>query len=409
MSKRTIACLFVGGLLAAVAPAMADFLDEYKAGLEAAEAKKWPAVAQHMRAAIAEQPKEDARLGKRLYMRRYVPHYYLGRALFEQGDCPGALKAWQQSQAQGVIQKFPEHAELEQRKAQCEQRLAAQAKGVRDAEAALATGQEAAEALAGLPGPELAATWEDGGAESLARQAAAARQALDRAKSRFAARGNPPDPAILAEVQELAREAVAGFKAVVARADELRAERETKKQGLLTELAPLVEQARAAIQAAEALRPFPARLGRRVEELQALVAATSAPGPATTPEDLERLKDRITTAIDELRRTSAAPPQGLVNAADAFFRGEYTRVLELLGEETFGSSRAAAHAHLFRAAARYALYVTGGEQDTQLLTAARADVAACRAADAKRLPDRSAFSPRFIQFFLTENAPEPRN
>jgi hypothetical protein len=61
--------------------------------------------------------------------------------------------------------------------------------------------------------------------------------------------------------------------------------------------------------------------------------------------------------------------------------------------------RAAAQAHLFRAAARFALFRVGSEADAALKSRAAQDVAACRRADASLAPDPQAFSPAFAEFF----------
>ena len=93
--------------LASAAPAFADYRDDYCQGLDAARRNRWADVAQRMRAAIAARPQEGG-LVRCTYLNQsaYVPHFYLGRALKEQGNCAGAVSEWGISEAQGVIQSL---------------------------------------------------------------------------------------------------------------------------------------------------------------------------------------------------------------------------------------------------------------------------------------------------------------
>jgi hypothetical protein len=57
------------------------------------------------------------------------------------------------------------------------------------------------------------------------------------------------------------------------------------------------------------------------------------------------------------------------------------------------------HAHLFRAASLYALYVRSGETDQTLRGEAVASVRRCKEIDPGFRPNARAFSPRFLIFF----------
>jgi cytochrome c-type biogenesis protein CcmH/NrfG len=51
----------------------------------------------------------------------YIPNYYLGQAYRELGRCDEALRAWAQSEKQGVIQKISsEHKRLLQGRTACQ-------------------------------------------------------------------------------------------------------------------------------------------------------------------------------------------------------------------------------------------------------------------------------------------------
>ena len=97
----------------------------YRQGVEAIERQRWAEAASLMRQAIAmngtEAPGERGFLGFR--GRDYLPHLLLGRALFSQGDCTGALTAWEVSDRQGVVRRIrngEQAKEIDQGYSQCE-------------------------------------------------------------------------------------------------------------------------------------------------------------------------------------------------------------------------------------------------------------------------------------------------
>ncbi|MCB1034027.1 MAG: hypothetical protein KDD47_09365 [Acidobacteria bacterium] len=380
------------------APARADFLDSYKAGVKAAENGDWATVRDRMSEAVAEQPQEDARLGKRLYLRRYIPYYFLGRAKFELGDCRGALEAWDTSESQGVIQRFPEHGELADFRATCQERAATLARQVKEAKDALQQAEGAGELLNGLPTPEMRGFW-DVGPESLALQSARAGERLEAARKSFAGRGDPADPAALRQTRALAEEARESFERVRALADQRLEEALATLSSLEESLEPLRRRAQRSLANIAYLRPYPPGLADSVTRLEALLAASQNLRPSTSTSDLERLRKNLEDTLNGLERQSQTPPRALMTAAEAFFSGRYDDVLSELDGVDLKSSEAAAHAHLFLAAARFALYVGSGERKLELLAAARRDVLACQAANPRRRPDQRAFSPRFVEFF----------
>jgi hypothetical protein len=94
-----------------LSPALASAQDEaFKQGLEARGDKKWPDMARSMRAAIQRDPQESPRkvrsgIGALIGQgTEYLPYYFLGEALKNQGDCAGAVSAWSISEAQKVVQ-----------------------------------------------------------------------------------------------------------------------------------------------------------------------------------------------------------------------------------------------------------------------------------------------------------------
>jgi len=89
----------------------------------------------------------------------------------------------------------------------------------------------------------------------------------------------------------------------------------------------------------------------------------------------------------------------LVAGAQAYFDARYKEASDLLAQASAASGPAAAHTALLRGAARYALYLVGGQQEEALRQAAADDVRACRRIDPRLAPDPHVFSPRFIAFF----------
>ncbi|HEX3577766.1 MAG TPA: hypothetical protein VHY33_04305 [Thermoanaerobaculia bacterium] len=78
----------------------------YKAGIAAAEAKRWDLAAEDFRQAIKLDPNE--RPG-------YFPHYWLGLAYDELHQTSNAFAEWRESQRQGAIKGTPEEGAMKQR------------------------------------------------------------------------------------------------------------------------------------------------------------------------------------------------------------------------------------------------------------------------------------------------------
>src|SRR5262245_65932150 len=101
----------------APASAFAQAEDEpFRRGLTARGDKKWPQVVEAMRQSIAINKTESTRKvqarGLRLFGNgtEYLPHYFLGEALKNTGDCGGAVTAWESSEEQKTVLKVPEFA-----------------------------------------------------------------------------------------------------------------------------------------------------------------------------------------------------------------------------------------------------------------------------------------------------------
>lgn len=143
-------------------------------------------------------------------------------------------------------------------------------------------------------------------------------------------------------------------------------------------------------------------------ELEAVLGEVQRVGRARPSSELDKLRQRIggtmfrlQTALARLPTSPAqeGPPTLLVEAAVAYFEGDYGRAAKTLEKAHFTDRRAATQARLFSAAARYGMYVTGGEKEEQLRERAAQDVGECKRLDPNLIPSARAFSPRFIEFF----------
>ena len=93
-----------------LAPAAYAQDDAFKAGLDARVNKKWQDVILQMRRAIqvnAQESTRKVRSGIGGLLRQggteYLPHFFIGEALFNLQDCVGAVEAWSRSEQQGAV------------------------------------------------------------------------------------------------------------------------------------------------------------------------------------------------------------------------------------------------------------------------------------------------------------------
>jgi hypothetical protein len=176
-SRRRTTVMAIGALLVLpVASARADYKDTYRRGMEAIDHGNWPEAARRMSDALAEQPREGEQV--KLYGMRfepYLPHYYLGLARFNAGDCAGALSAWSTSESQGAVKGTGQYKTLLKNRQTCEGKVAkappppkpppgpdpaAVSQAVQAAEAEVTRAEEVDRALAGLAStPELSRGW----------------------------------------------------------------------------------------------------------------------------------------------------------------------------------------------------------------------------------------------------------
>ncbi|HVS03905.1 MAG TPA: hypothetical protein VMT16_14155 [Thermoanaerobaculia bacterium] len=391
--------------LTLAAAAAADYKESYRRGLDAIERQQWREAVQHLRLAIAERPEASGLLSGPLF-RRYTPHYHLGVALAESGDCRGAIEAFDASQQQGKLGR-DEVADLEQRRAAC-QRL------VQGVDAAVTAAQEAVDAaaaeafaVAGIErSPVMGNVWGEGAPSFADRQEPAtarlaeARSALRSGQERLSLADVERAAALAAEARSelvrLRRDAEARQAAL-----EERASRE------LAEMGRVVDSAERDLRYVRGqLAPLAPRAAAAADALAAAIQEAGQVGMATPISALEALHDRLRRDLRELRAAVKAPPERLLAAATAYLRADYERVLELLAGAELGEERAAAHACLLRAAARWGLAAMAVEEErSALLDAAHRELGSCGAEDRGVEPLARAFPPDFRAFYRAAATP----
>ena len=108
---------FCAVLLVSAWPLAASAQDDaFKQGMQARGDKKWADAVRYMQAAVKADGQESTRKVRSGFLgvngMEYLPHYFLGEAFFNQGDCAGAVTEWSTSEQQGIIRNRPDFLAL---------------------------------------------------------------------------------------------------------------------------------------------------------------------------------------------------------------------------------------------------------------------------------------------------------
>jgi hypothetical protein len=145
---------------------------------------------------------------------------------------------------------------------------------------------------------------------------------------------------------------------------------------------------------------------------------------ARKKQDLAGIKDAVriaTEARDRLNAMITSNGAGgltleqrgihpaLITGSRHYFAGEYQQALSALDDPALAASTVPIqlHAHVFRAASLFALWVSSEPPNESLKKRAEAEVRLCQGIDPAFRPDNRAFSPRFIRFFDATIAAQP--
>ena len=120
LSRRRIARRPGGMLLAflVLLTATASAQDDaFRRGIDAREDERWQVVVTQMREAIRLRPQESTTRVRTGFVilgggTEYLPHFFLGEALYKTGDCVGAVNEWFQSEQQNAVRSRPEFVKI---------------------------------------------------------------------------------------------------------------------------------------------------------------------------------------------------------------------------------------------------------------------------------------------------------
>src|SRR6185436_10660144 len=370
-------------------------------GIAAFEQKRWEEAARLMRDAIAEHPQAGAGL---LGMRRYTPHYFLGVALAEQGDCRGAVEALDAAEKQGKLGK-EESGNLVQRRQTCRARLQKSGDAIGAAQRELEAAAAAASRVAELQGSALMReAWREGSPSFASRQESAANQlAAARAQLGRAERELDADKAAEAgrSAQAATRELEALLAAATARRDELQAEAQRE----LAALQKTTDEARRRLAFVNrTFAPLPAAIAKQSARVDKAIASAAAADADTPAAELRRLQQALAASLRELQATIKPPPDELLRAAASYLGGDYAGALAALTSAKLAEPRAVAHACLLRAAALHGLGLVRGEAGGPSGAQAREELRRCVAAPQAVKPLATVFPPSFLALYAAVEA-----
>jgi len=110
---RLILGFLLGASLGTAASAADKKPEEFRKAIQAQDKGNWKESVLLLTSAMNKQPEDGQRV--RIYGTRYLsylPHYYLGFALYQQKKCTEALKHWDQSLGIGAVQTSEEFQAL---------------------------------------------------------------------------------------------------------------------------------------------------------------------------------------------------------------------------------------------------------------------------------------------------------
>ncbi len=460
MSRQRFHRAALGILLMLVASvAVADYKKNYLDGVDAAKKGQWVEVRRLMTAAIAERPDAGRVRFYGSIPEPYVPHYYLGLANANLGDCPSALSAFKNPGSSALVAGLAkEAAELGRARARCEQQMLAQQS--KPPEPPTATTEPVAVTTPPTTEPKPVIVAQNPPASDTRPPATTptAPTAVALPDARIAparAAMSKVDAQIASIERQLKAAPLAGTgdaRGLTRDLDLLRRQRqqlltslerarsggdgkllgsvETDAAKLGSDLAMLGERVQSAgvglAQALEATALERARrqsadlvtkIDQRLTEARAAgvegSAAVAALGPARTQLQqlvagsdraaIERALAAATKATAQLEAAIAAAPkpapEPLRALVGAYLTAKYAEVARWDNVAELPDARARAQAHLLRGAARWHLYVRDGEQDGSLRAAIDSDLREAKRLDRALKPNTQVFSPKLVERF----------
>lgn len=417
----------MAGLLLSVS-ASADFKRDYGSAVRKYDGGKYADAIKGFQKAIEQEPSEQEKV--RIYGMRYepyMPYFFLGQAKFKNGDCEGALAAWQESISQGVIAQQQQFDEMQTNMAACGSLKVDVTQIAQDAENALRTLKGNINSFAQLGNEKiLSGEWTTRWAPELNRARSTAQTLQQRLVTAVEDTDEAAINAIITETLSTADVIKGSQGMAIARVGSLResqAENELKRRNdARSALTQAVNNGKSV-----KFQQGSAQMTSLQKQLEALLAkGTNAAGNSSTSsqeygelaQSINNVGRRYASAAQdwqaEQRNAQAAaedaaaakaaaerriPPRVLKQIAVAYFAGNYQGAIDLADPGALDENRAKVQALLFRAAASYKLYVLSGEEDKQALQRTEEDIRAIKQVNARFSPYIAAFSPKFLALF----------
>jgi len=418
---------FLAGLLLSVT-AFADYKRDYGSAVRKYDGGDYADAIKGFQKAIDQEPSEQEKV--RIYGMRYepyVPYFFLGQAKFKNGDCEGAIAAWNESMSQGVITQQEQFAEMQTNMAACGSVEVDVTKIAQDAENALSNLEVNISRFAQLENEQiLSREWATRWAPELSR----ARSKLQSLQQSLVTAVADTDEAAIKAIQAEALSTADTIKGsqgmAIARVDSMKesqAENELKRRN---DARRVLTQAVNNGKSVKFLKGS-AQMASLQEQLETLLAkgTNAVDNPSTSSQEYGELaqsinnvsrryasatqdwqtEQRIAQAAAENAAAAKAaaerriPPNVLKQIAVDYFAGNYRAAIDLVDPDLLDENRAKVQALLFRAAASYKLYVLSGEKDKQARQRAEDDIRTIKRLNGNFSPYIAAFSPKFLELF----------
>ena len=392
-----------------------DFLD----AIDAFESGDYEKAVDKLEKAIKD--KNKAGLDQRFYgmvYGNYIPYYYLGQSRFKMGDCQGAMDAWNESISQGVINKLPEFASMQEGMTACQgqvvdvTKLAGEAKQVIERTKSL-TGQldKLSSDFRALGSDQLyQREWVDRWQPTIS----AAQQTISDLEGRLAAAVQAKDDTAIESIQSesaslsdtlVGNMTQATNQIAAIRQQQVAQELESRNKAR-RELTQAVASARAeeAVKADNKVATLYSSLMELADRGEKLSADAPAENQLQMAQDINSTQRRFRVAVQDWTRAQEniarrTPPDGLKLIVTEYLAGNYENVIQQANPKSFKDERAKIQALLFRAASNYRLYVLSGESSNQNLLQAESDIREIKSMERNFSPYIPAFSPKFLDLF----------
>jgi hypothetical protein len=386
--RRIVAMALLVVIASSVAVASNDrLLDHYTKALAAHSKGQWREAAYELEQAIAIQREEQLSLPQRRGSVVYIPHFWMGMARLELGQPAEALRSFELSLRQGVIQRTTEFAELRRAMGRAEAEMSSAAEAL----------QQAMRAADAAHGKVLTAQME--AVVAGASRRTAFRTAELKMKEAAALRARN-DLNSLRDATRLNSEAVTLFE--TAREEELKANAAVRAQ----QTTRPVEQRPVSLASPESAGPLPATDRSATPPAAEPPQITAQRQAGSVQPDHSRPSGRSETVLRPpvpgpagQQRSSRIDPR-IEEAYLSYARGRFEDAEALLSDAIAQTN--SAEARLVRACVRYTRALLA--DDERLFEAADADLRAAFGAEPALRLNPAAFPPKVLRFVTTRGA-----